>query len=60
MVSLFYGLVSYAAIAILPSYGLYAFSLSQLNNAFAVAFILSDVLLTENKIQAKNIWPSHY
>lgn len=46
--------------AILPLYCRYAFSLSQLNNAFAVGFILSDLLLTEDENQAKNIWPSHY
>lgn len=46
-------LLFYAAIAVLPSYHLYAFCLAQLNRASAVAFILSGVLLIRNKNQTK-------
>lgn len=59
MFSLFYSLVIFSAIAVLPLYCLYVFCSSQLNNVFAVAFILSDVLLIKKKIKQKN-WLAHY
>jgi len=44
---------SYAAIAILPSYCLYAFSLSQLNNAFAVALFSQIFYSLKTKVKQK-------